>query len=99
MFVKNVEELLRGYDIVKSIRIELETRGIKVASRVLGESETVLESLSKMFKPSTIVLGWKSAPKGELEISIDDILNMFYEFEPHLKTLRYESRRAFLVGL
>jgi len=96
MFVKNLDELLRGYDIVKSIRIELETSGIKVASRVLGESETVLEFLSKTFKPSTIVLGWKSAPKGELEISIDDILNMFYELEPHLKTFKVRVKRSVL---
>jgi len=82
-----VENLLKAYDIVKSIRIELTQSALKIVSKVLGESETALESISK-YRAETIVLGWKSAPKEELEITIDELLNMFYELEEHVKTFK-----------
>jgi len=87
LFLRNVENLLKAYDTVKSIRIELTRDAIKFASRALGESETHLEHLFK-FESKSLELRWKSAPREELEITIDELLNMFYELEEHVKTFK-----------
>jgi len=87
LFLRNVENLLKAYDTVKSIRIELTRSAAKIAAKVLGEGETALESLFK-FESESLELRWKSAPREELEITIDELLDMFYELEEHVRTFK-----------
>ena len=89
IFTRDIERLLRGYSIVKSIRIELEASAAGRLMRTLGESRSVLESLFNRFGSRIVSISWKSQRRGELEISIDDILRMFHELE--------ESTYSFVV--
>lgn len=97
MFVRDVERLLEGYDTVKSISVELKASELGVLNRVLGESETILESLHR-FGSSRITIGWKSDPRGELEITIGDILNMFHELEPYTTSFKVRVKRGLIGG-
>ncbi len=85
VFTKDVERLLQGYTVVKSLRIELNSSAINQLARVLGGSETVLDTLMKP-NPKAIVITWKSGPRTELKLTIDDVLNMFYELEAESKS-------------
>jgi len=88
LFLRNVENLLKAYDVVKSIRIELTQSAAKIVGKFMGESETILESIFKKFGAKTIALSWKSARRGELEITIDELLSMFYELEEHVESFK-----------
>jgi len=88
LFLRNVENLLKAYDIVKSIRIELTQSATKIAGKFLGGSETLLEHIFKKFGAKTIALSCKSARGEELKITIDELLNMFYELEEHVESFK-----------
>jgi len=90
LFLRNVENLLKAYDAVKSIRIELtlSQSGEKIGNKFIGESVTAWEPIFKKFGAKTVALSWKSARRGELEITIDELLNMFYELEEHVESFR-----------
>jgi len=94
VFLRDVEKLLRAYEVVKSIHIELEQSAAKIVSKVVGESETMFETLSSKFGSKKLGLYWRSAPREELKISIDELLNMFYELEEHVGAFKVRVKKG-----
>jgi len=88
LFVKNVERLLREYETVKSISIELKPSGARALGRFLGQSESVLQQLLSSFSARTTTIRWKCERGGSLNITIDKVLEIFYELQQDLGSFR-----------
>jgi len=93
VFVKDVENLLRAFNFVKSLHIELMPSAAQIAGRVLGESETLLQSLSSKFKSKSLLLRWKSSPGGKLEITIDELLDIFHQLEEGVISFKVQVKK------
>ena len=95
LFTKDIEKLLRGYDVVKGIRVELEASAAGILAKALGESESILESILRKFGSKIVSISWRSSRREELEISIDDILNLFHELENWTKSFVVTVKKGY----
>lgn len=93
LFVKNIEQLLKEYDIVKSLSIELEPSGAKSLGHVLGLNESVLQQLLGNFSARRATIKWKCERGGNLEVTIDKVLEIFNELQHDLKSFRVKVGR------
>lgn len=94
LFVKNIEQLLRQFESVKSISIELDPSGAKALGRILNQSESVLQQLVSSFSAHTTIIKWKSKRGGNLDITIDKVLEIFYELYQDLRSFRVEVKKT-----
>lgn len=88
LFAKNVEQLLREYEILRSISIELMPSGAKSLARVLGQNESVLQQLLGSFSARTTTIRWKSERGESLAITIDKVLEIFNELYQDVESFR-----------
>ena len=95
VFMKDVDKLLREYTVVKSIRIVVEPDSLSKLSQALGESMTALEVLKKP-KPKKIAITLMSGRGDELEMSIDEVLELFHKIEEESSSFKLKVKKSTL---
>lgn len=93
LFMRDVEKLLRNFDVVTSIRIEGTSSIYKISTKFFGESKTAVEALFKKYDSKYVSITWKS--NIELNVTIDEIIDVFHELEPWLRSFVVTVKKGF----
>ena len=86
LFTKDIEILLREFDIVKSIRVVLTSSSVRALEEALGSGAALEQLLNQIKGSRTLAITWGSSPRTELEISIEDVLDLFRRVEDNVKS-------------
>jgi len=87
LLARNVEEVLKQFNVVRSLRIELEADAYKNLAEALHKSEEVFRLVFETFSPKYVAITWRSPPRGRLEVSPSDVIEMFRRLEPGLRSI------------
>lgn len=82
----NVENLLREYDVIKSLRIEAEADYFNAALQKLSKQNNIVSFLNLFakFNPKKLSILLKALRGEGLNISIQELIDLFYEVERHV---------------
>ncbi|WP_456453245.1 hypothetical protein [Thermococcus sp.] len=92
LFVRDVHELLWGYDSIKRVHIELESNSV-IQQFARNIPHNLLASLFSS-NPKRLGLSFKSSKGGELDISLDELWAIFEEFYDFTKSFVIYARRG-----
>jgi hypothetical protein len=86
LLTRDVEKLLQQFNVVKSLRIELESASYDTVAKIFGESSSMV-SFFRSFGSKYVSITWRSSRRGELEVSPSDVLEIFRRLGPQLRSL------------
>ena len=96
VFMRDLDKVLRGYRYITSMRIEIKARDLHRLSQVLGGSKTNLQSLDKG-DPERIAITLISGRGETLNLSISEVLDLFYSIEDVTPSFKLKVKRR-LIG-
>jgi len=92
----DIENLLKEYNIVKSLRIEVKADQIDKVLQKLSKGKSIVDFLNifDVFNPGKLSILIKAPPGEGLTVSMQDLIALFNETEEHIDSFVIEVRKG-----